>query len=53
MTLTLRQQGMFALGYYHQRAENRRAARERRAEGLDLLDMDQKDTSEDTDEKEA
>lgn len=26
ITLTLRQQSLFALGYYHQRAENRRAA---------------------------
>ena len=31
-TLTLPQQGMFALGFYHQRAADRRAARER-AEG--------------------
>jgi len=30
-TLTLPQQGLFALGFYHQRAEDRRAARERRA----------------------
>lgn len=29
-TLTLQDQGLFALGFYHQRAANRRAARERR-----------------------
>jgi hypothetical protein len=34
--LTLEQQGLFALGYYHQHAENRAAAKaaaERRAQG--------------------
>jgi CRISPR-associated protein Csd1 len=31
-TLTLPEQGLFALGFYHQRAADRRAARERRAE---------------------
>jgi CRISPR-associated protein Csd1 len=29
-TLSLQEQGLFALGFYHQRAANRRAARERR-----------------------
>ncbi|MBX3069300.1 MAG: type I-C CRISPR-associated protein Cas8c/Csd1 [Thermomicrobiales bacterium] len=29
VTLTLQEQGLFALGYYHQRAEDRRGARER------------------------
>lgn len=31
-TLTLPEQGLFALGFYHQRADDRRAARERHAE---------------------
>ena len=31
-TLTLPEQGLFALGFYHQRAEDRRAARERAQE---------------------
>jgi CRISPR-associated protein Csd1 len=31
-TLTLPQQGLFALGFYHQRAADRRAARERAEE---------------------
>lgn len=31
-TLSLQDQGLFALGFYHQRAANRRAARERREE---------------------
>jgi CRISPR-associated protein Csd1 len=30
-TLTLRDQGLFALGYYHQKAEDRRQAIARRA----------------------
>ncbi len=33
-TLTLLEQGMFALGYYHQRAADRRAAQQSRAHGL-------------------
>jgi len=33
-TLTLKDQALFALGYYHQRAENRRAAQEAKQKGL-------------------
>ena len=42
VTLDLKQQGLFALGFYHQRAANRRAARERieQREHLAAADLD-------------
>jgi len=48
-TLTLQQQGRFALGYYHQRAANRRAGQERKAARADDADADQDELAETTD----
>ncbi|MDP9469828.1 MAG: type I-C CRISPR-associated protein Cas8c/Csd1 [Chloroflexota bacterium] len=41
-TLTLQEQGLFALGFYHQRAEDRRARRERAAGAADVTALDQR-----------